>query len=73
MMKDQYANYVVQKMIDLVEPANANNLKNKIIPHIDSLRKYAYGKHIIAKLERWSEMALDGNTMGNTTEISPTL
>lgn len=53
MMKDQYANYVVQKMIDVSEPAQRKVLMHKIRPHLNSLRKYTYGKHIIAKLEKY--------------------
>ncbi|XP_072935654.1 maternal protein pumilio isoform X3 [Epargyreus clarus] len=53
MMKDQYANYVVQKMIDVAEPTQRKVLMHKIRPHIGSLRKYTYGKHIIAKLEKF--------------------
>lgn len=54
MMKDQYANYVVQKMIDVSEPTQRKTLLHKIRPHVSSLRKYTYGKHIIAKLEKFS-------------------
>lgn len=54
MMKDQYANYVVQKMIDLSEPTLKENLLSKIRIHVNALRKYAYGKHIIAKLQKMS-------------------
>lgn len=54
MMKDQYANYVVQKMIDVSEPTQRKTLLHKIRPHMNSLRKYTYGKHIIAKLEKFS-------------------
>jgi len=53
MMKDQYANYVVQKMIDVSEPAQRRILMHKIRPHLSSLRKFTYGKHIIAKLEKF--------------------
>ncbi|XP_067014598.1 pumilio homolog 2 isoform X2 [Anabrus simplex] len=53
MMKDQYANYVVQKMIDVSEPTQRKCLMHKIRPHLNSLRKYTYGKHIIAKLEKF--------------------
>lgn len=53
MMKDQYANYVVQKMIDVSEPQQRKVLMHKIRPHLNSLRKYTYGKHIIAKLEKF--------------------
>ncbi len=63
MMKDQYANYVVQKMIDLAEPAQRKVLMHKIRPHCATLRKYTYGKHILAKLERYF--------LKNTTELGP--
>ncbi|XP_046669067.1 pumilio homolog 2 isoform X4 [Homalodisca vitripennis] len=53
MMKDQYANYVVQKMLDVCEAAQRKVLMHKIRPHFASLRKYTYGKHIIAKLEKF--------------------
>lgn len=52
-MKDQYANYVVQKMIDVAEPQQRKQLMHKIRPHIHSLRKFTYGKHILAKLEKY--------------------
>lgn len=53
MMKDQYANYVVQKMIDVAEPTQRKILMHKIKPHISTLKKYTYGKHILAKLEKY--------------------
>ncbi|XP_052249506.1 pumilio homolog 2-like isoform X3 [Dreissena polymorpha] len=53
MMKDQFANYVVQKMIDVSEPGQRKVLMHKIRPHIGTLRKYTYGKHILAKLEKF--------------------
>ncbi|XP_028858518.1 pumilio homolog 2 isoform X3 [Denticeps clupeoides] len=53
MMKDQYANYVVQRMIDMAEPAQRKIIMHKIRPHIATLRKYTYGKHILAKLEKY--------------------
>ena len=46
LMKDQYANYVVQKMIDVAEPAQRKVLMHKIRPHISTLRKYTYGKFV---------------------------
>lgn len=52
-MKDQYANYVIQKMIDMAEPAQRKIIMHKIRPHITTLRKYTYGKHILAKLEKY--------------------
>uniref|UniRef100_A0A8C8GVH5 Pumilio homolog 1 n=1 Tax=Oncorhynchus tshawytscha TaxID=74940 RepID=A0A8C8GVH5_ONCTS len=53
MMKDQYANYVVQKMIDVAEPTQRKIIMHKIRPHVSTLRKYTYGKHILAKLEKY--------------------
>jgi len=63
MMKDQYANYVVQKMIDVAEPSQRKILMHKIRPHISTLKKYTYGKHILAKLEKYF--------LKNNTELGP--
>lgn len=52
MMKDQYANYVIQKMLDLVDDAQREMIIQKIKPHLPSLKKYTYGKHIIARIEK---------------------
>jgi hypothetical protein len=48
MMKDQYANYVVQKMLDVVDGDQRDLLVAKIKPHLQSLKKYTYGKHLIS-------------------------
>jgi len=39
-------------MIDVAEPAQRKILIQKVRPHIQSLRKFTYGKHIITKLEK---------------------
>ncbi|CAG8449916.1 2117_t:CDS:10 [Funneliformis mosseae] len=52
MMKDQYANYVVQKMLDVVDGDQRDLLVAKIKPHLQSLKKYTYGKHLISKVEK---------------------
>jgi hypothetical protein len=52
MMKDQFANYVVQKMLDLADDGQRAELVHHISPHFASLRKFTYGKHIIAKIEK---------------------
>lgn len=49
MMKDQFANYVVQKMLDLAESGQRKKLMQGIRPHVGALRKFTYGKHIICK------------------------
>lgn len=56
MMKDAYANYVIQKMIDVIIENNEielfQNLVKKIKPHYPNLRKISYGKHIINKIDK---------------------
>jgi len=42
-----------KKMIDVAEPSQRKTLMHKIRPHIHSLRKFTYGKHILAKLEKY--------------------
>lgn len=53
MMKDQYANYVVQKMIEIAEQPQRKLLLQRIRPYMVQLRKYTYGKHILSKLEKF--------------------
>jgi hypothetical protein len=50
MMKDQFANYVIQKMLDVVDGEQRGVLISRIKPHLASLKKYTYGKHLITKV-----------------------
>ena len=50
MMKDQFANYVIQKMLDVVDPDQKVMLIEKIRPHLPSLKKFTYGKHLITSM-----------------------
>ena len=52
MVKDQYANYVVQKMLDVAEEPLRQQLLSGLRPHVSALKRYTYGKHIISKVER---------------------
>jgi len=52
MMKDQYANYVVQKMLDIADMPQKRKLVSQMKPHINNLKRYTYGKHIITKLDK---------------------
>ncbi|XP_037945728.1 maternal protein pumilio isoform X3 [Teleopsis dalmanni] len=70
MMKDQYANYVVQKMIDVSEPTQLKKLMNKIRPHMGALRKYTYGKHINAKLEKYFMKTANPITATGSTGVA---
>jgi hypothetical protein len=53
MMKDPFANYVVQKMLDVADSTHRRKMMNAIKPHIPMLRKFSYGKHITTKLEKY--------------------
>lgn len=52
MMKDQFANYVVQKMLEIVDGEQREMLLTSIKPQLPNLRKYTYGKHILSKVEK---------------------
>ncbi|CAG0914046.1 unnamed protein product [Notodromas monacha] len=75
MMKDQFANYVVQKMLDLVEPGQRKVMVDLIKPHVAVLQKFTYGKHILAKLEKFvgqngtspAPIVASSGTVGGTT------
>jgi len=52
MMRDRYANYIIQKMIELATPEQKDILRHRLSQQIDSLRKFIYGKHIVSTLCR---------------------
>lgn len=58
MMKDQYANYVVQKMLDVVDQDQRGLLIARIRPHLQSLKRFTYGRHLLLS-------KLKGISLGN--------
>ncbi|VDN11741.1 unnamed protein product, partial [Dibothriocephalus latus] len=70
MMKDQYANYVVQRMLELAEPQQRRLLISRIRPLQNTLRKYNYGKHIITKLEKYSGSGGTGGCKGPSVGVT---
>ncbi|KAJ7979427.1 Pumilio-like 5 [Quillaja saponaria] len=52
MMKDHFANYVVQKILETCTEYQRENLLCRIRVHAHALKKYTYGKHIVARLEQ---------------------
>ncbi|KDP25046.1 hypothetical protein JCGZ_22581 [Jatropha curcas] len=52
MMKDQFANYVVQKILEISNDRQRGLLLNCIRIHLHALKKYTYGKHIVARFEQ---------------------
>ncbi|PON92607.1 Coatomer beta subunit [Trema orientale] len=52
MMKDQFANYVVQKTLEICTDSQRTILLSRIRAHAHALKKYTYGKHIVARFEQ---------------------
>lgn len=52
MMKDQFANYVIQKLLDVTKDEQHDRLVELIKPQIHQLKKYTYGKHV-ASIEKY--------------------
>ncbi|CAN4089265.1 unnamed protein product [Withania somnifera] len=59
MMKDQFANYVVQKILEISNNKHGEILLSRIRVHLHALKKYTYGKHIVARFEQLSEQLSD--------------
>ena len=54
MVRDPYANYVVQKVIDVSDGGQRGAIIRYMRENIVQLRRYTYGKHIIIRLEKVS-------------------
>ncbi|KAF8397447.1 hypothetical protein HHK36_016364 [Tetracentron sinense] len=52
MMKDQFANYVVQKVLETCDDRQRELILSRIKVHLTALKKYTYGKHIVARVEK---------------------
>ncbi|XP_065877724.1 pumilio homolog 2-like isoform X2 [Euphorbia lathyris] len=52
MMKDQFANYVVQKVLETCDEQQRELILTRIKVHLNALKKYTYGKHIVARVEK---------------------
>ncbi|KAJ9548264.1 hypothetical protein OSB04_020807 [Centaurea solstitialis] len=52
MVKDQFANYVIQKVLQTCTKEQREVLLGRIKIHLNSLKKYTYGKHIVTRFEQ---------------------
>ncbi|KAJ0738100.1 putative armadillo-like helical, pumilio domain-containing protein [Helianthus annuus] len=52
MVKDQFANYVIQKVLQTCTADQREVLLGRIKLHLNSLKKYTYGKHIVTRFEQ---------------------
>ncbi|XP_065319996.1 pumilio homolog 2-like isoform X2 [Gordionus sp. m RMFG-2023] len=62
MIKDQFANYVIQKVLELSDCNQKKLLLHRIRPHAISLRKFTYGKHVLTKLDKFCLAAAHAST-----------
>ncbi|XP_057476979.1 pumilio homolog 4-like isoform X2 [Actinidia eriantha] len=52
MMKDPYGNYVVQKVLETCNDQSRELILSRIKVHLNTLKKYTYGKHIVLRVEK---------------------
>jgi hypothetical protein len=52
MMKDQFANYVVQKLLEVCDDAQRERLLASARAHLPAVKKVSYGKHVVARVEK---------------------
>lgn len=71
MLRDQYANYVIQKMLDVLTGEQREQLLRAIQPHLGTLRRYTFGKHILAKVDHLLSLSSDGGGSGNLPHYQP--
>jgi len=67
MMKDPYANYVVQKVMDMAEPDQRELVVVLVKENAPALKRLTYGKHILARLDKiGNDHHHRGKRQGNT-------
>ncbi|XP_027111512.2 pumilio homolog 4 [Coffea arabica] len=52
MMKDPFGNYVVQKVLETCDDQSRGLIVSRIKVHLNALKKYTYGKHIVSRVEK---------------------
>jgi len=51
-MKDQFGNYVVQRVLQTCDDKHLEMILSSIKLHLNELKNYTYGKHIVARVEK---------------------
>jgi len=52
LMKDQFGNYVVQRVLQTCDDKYLEMILSSIKLHLNELKNYTYGKHIVARVEK---------------------
>jgi pumilio RNA-binding family len=75
MVRDPFANYVVQKLVDVCSDTERSRLLAQIQLHSAALRRIQYGKHLIARVEKLLSKPLmfyQRATLPASPPVSPT-
>lgn len=70
MMKDQFANYVVQKLLEVCNTDQRERLLKEARSYLRDVKKFTYGKHIVARVEKLADLAgaVSEGTEGEQTQ-----
>jgi hypothetical protein len=49
---NQFANYVVQKVLEICDDQNCELILSRIKVYLNALKRYDYGKHIVARVDK---------------------
>jgi len=52
MMRDPFGNYVVQKVLETCNDQSLGFILSRIKVHLNTLKRFTYGKHIVARVEK---------------------
>lgn len=71
LVHDQYGNYVVQRLLDVAQPSQQERIANILRSQVGSIKKFPYGKHIIARLENYWNGVNSGDGLAEGNGLMP--
>ncbi|CAN8065366.1 unnamed protein product [Agarophyton chilense] len=66
LVRDQFGNYVVQRVLDVALTPQRERVVSILRAQVPAIKKYSYGKHIIARLEEHQGAPTPGFTTGHS-------
>lgn len=51
-MRDPFGNYVVQKVLETCDDQSLSFILSRVKVHLNILKRFTYGKHIVARVEK---------------------
>jgi len=72
LLRDSFANYVIQTALDYATPVMKHNLVDTIRPILPGIRATPYGRRISAKITTYDSRSGSNNTSGQATPSDPT-